>query len=245
MVQFLLIIEIIFRIRKASIEGTIAEEETKKYKLEYNPGDGEDPAGDIVPSDTAPPEISILSPEERDYTNDQILPLIYDISDDISPTDKINLTTTSCSESICEDISSQSQIDLSLENLGEHSIKITATDEAGNASEKEIKFQITTSLGAIRNNVAHFWDLELINTRYEKTYLLFKLRQLDELFNWLQQYENSNLGPAVKIFLTNSIKKTINFYINQLVYHISHVTPQLIDEQMAGFLAENLNFIRP
>jgi pimeloyl-ACP methyl ester carboxylesterase len=191
--------------------------------------------------DKTAPTIVINSPEnEKTYLNNQILPINYSIIDNLSPPDKINSTIEYDNK-----IFSKKDIDLSLEHLGNHALKITATDAAGNAIEKENTLTSKTNIDAIQQNVDHYLSLNLIKTKYEKAYLTLRLGQIKELFKMLNQLENSILNPTMKKMMTDGIKKIIDSNISQLVYHITHALPQLIDQKIAELMVEDLNFIRP
>lgn len=185
--------------------------------------------------DTEAPVIKINEPQEEDYLNNEIITVDYEISDDFSQPENIAKEIELDGEEFTD-----SNVDLSLLNLGEHTFKITAADEAENSAEKEIKFVTNTNINAIRDNVDHYFNLKLINTKYEKLYLKRKTAQIEELFRWLDQVENAGARPAVKKILTDGITSTIRFEVKQTINHINSTTARLIDKQASDLLQESL-----
>ena len=226
--------------QESEAEGAITEEEIKKYKLKYNPDDISDPVGDIELADTIPPVITITSPEDqKSYLNDQVIPVDYSVTDDTSASENIAKTIEYDSADFSAD-----EIDLSLQYLGEHELKITATDEARNTGEKTITFQDTTNLNAIQNNINHYWDLKLIKKKIAKRYLIIKLKHLEKLFNLLEKTENSKLKPKPKQAAIDALKKVINADINRLIKQINRRSPRWFDQNIADLLTESLGCLK-
>jgi len=228
--------------QESEVEGTINKGEIKEYKVEYNPENTEDPIGNIEPFDTTPPTITITFPKDQEiYLNDQYnLSLGYEITDNVSQTDRITKTIEYDGKSFTE-----SQIDLSLESLGKHTFKITAADEAGNPANEEITFQITTNLEAIQNNLNHYYfDLGLIKKEIAYKYLSRKLKNLEKLFDLLEKIENSKLNPEPKQEAIEALKKIINADIDRLVRQIKRKSPHWIKSGVASFLIESMDYIK-
>ena len=195
--------------------------------------------------DKTAPAITISSPKKEEYLNNQILPINYTITDNLTQQDKIVFTTTSCSENVCDENFSKPSIDLSLEHLGNHEFKVTATDEAGNLSQAETNFTSKTSLDAIQNNANHFWELGLLKKKFVRKYLAIRLKHLEYLFNLLEKTKNSNLKPKPKQAAIEALKRAINADIDRLIRQLNRKSPCWIDPKAAELIIEDLNFIRP
>ena len=194
----------------------------------------------IYNPDTTPPVITITSPEDqKSYLNDQVIPVDYSVTDDTSASENIAKTIEYDSADFSAD-----EIDLSLQYLGEHELKITATDEARNTGEKTITFQDTTNLNAIQNNINHYWDLKLIKKKIAKRYLIIKLKHIEKLFNLLEKIENSKLKPRPKQAAVNALKKIINVDIDRIIRQIKRKSPRWLDPKVANLLIESLREIK-
>jgi len=219
-----------------TIEGKIQTDELKEAKIDvkqdqvtYNP-------------DTTPPTISISSPEEKDYTNDEVLTVDYKAED---------LESGIASEKWQVEKDGQiidwqeKSIDLSLEHLGSYVFKVSATDKAENPADKEVRFRIITNLNAIQNNLNHYYfDLGLIKKEIAYKYLSRKLKNLEKLFDLLEKIENSKLKPKPKQEAIEALKEIINADIDRLVRQIKRKTPEWINQKVADLLIEDLNNIR-
>jgi len=191
--------------------------------------------------DTTPPTISISSPEEKDYTNDKVLTIDYKAEDSESGI----ASDTWQVEKDGENLNWQEKnINLSFEHLGNYTLKVSATDQARNSNKKEVKFQITTSLDAIKTNINHYFDLGLIKKKIARKYLMIKLRHLENLFNLLEKIQNSKLKPKPKQAAIVALEKIINADIDRIIRRINCKSPQWIDPKAAEFLIEDLNYVR-
>jgi len=219
-----------------TIEGNIQTDELKEAKINvkqdqvtYNP-------------DITSPTITISSPEEKDYTNDNFLKIDYRVEDLESGVESQNWEIEKGGEKI--DWQGEN-IDLSLEHLGSYVFKVLAKDKAGNLSKKEITFQIITNLEAIRNNLNHYYfDLGLIKKKIAYKYLSRKLKNLEKLFDLLEKIENSKLKPKPKQEAIEALKKIINADINQLTEQIDQRVPSWFDQNIADLLAESLSYLK-
>ncbi|PIV45177.1 MAG: hypothetical protein COS25_01225 [Candidatus Nealsonbacteria bacterium CG02_land_8_20_14_3_00_37_10] len=200
-------------------------------------------AGDqvIYNSDTAPPVISIFSPEEKDYTNDKILAIDYKAEDSGSGIANEAWRVEKDGENLNWQ---EKSVDLSLEHLGNYTLKVVATDYAGNSGMEEVIFQVTTSLDAIQNNINHYWDLKLIKKKIAKRYLIIKLKHIEKLFNLLEKIENSKLKPRPKQAAVNALKKIINVDIDRIIRQIKRKSPRWLDPKVANLLIESLREIK-
>ena len=218
-----------------TIEGNIQTDELKEAKINvkqdqvtYNP-------------DIASPTITISSPEEKDYTNDEVLTIDYKAED---------LESGIASEKWQVEKDGQiidwqeKSIDLSLEHLGSYVFKVSATDKAENPADKEVRFRIITNLNAIQNNLNHYYfDLGLIKKEIAYKYLSRKLENLEKLFDLLEKTKNSRLKPKPKQAAAETLERIINAKIDCLIRQINRKTPEWIDQKVADLLIEDLNNI--
>jgi len=222
----------------ATISGTATpnQEESKNLRIT------EDEI--IVGSDKIPPEISIISPEEnKAYLNTGTVPIIYEISDNKSPRDKIE------KEIYLDENKLQSEnIDLAFLNLGEHRIRIIAKDEAGNIGQKEVSFKTKTSVDAMIDNLAYYHKLKMIE-KQDKVVLTANIeiiKQLQEMMVLLEK--NKFIKNRTKEMLIVNLEKQINFHLDWLSFYVEvRSDPNLrnnIDPEAGKLLIEDFNFLK-
>ncbi len=220
----------------AEINGTAQAGQTNESIIEVQ-GD-EVIAGE---KDDIPPTIEIISPEEKEYLNNQILSIKYAAEDDITPPDKIISETYYDGNKF-----TASEIDLSLENLGDHKIKITAQDEAGNSTEEETNFPIITGISAIINNINYYHELGLIKNEKDKKFLENQLKILEKNLALLEKIKkNDKIKPGAKRELTELFEKLANKHIDLIIQFIETNRRNAFAEKAQELLIESLNFIRP
>jgi hypothetical protein len=202
-------------------------------------------AGDEVinldQKDETAPEITVTSPEAKAYLNNEILPVNFTASDDKSETNNIQTKKFLNGQSY-----SGNEIDLALENLGEHKLEIMAVDEAQNKGEAEINFQTTASINSILDNLEHYISLGLIKGKAEKKFLREELGKTRLLFWLTEEIKNNSKFPAnAKKKLIKMAVQIANYNIDIITKYIQIRTGKTIDSQAAGLLIESLNYIKP
>ncbi|KKR44438.1 MAG: PGAP1 family protein [Candidatus Moranbacteria bacterium GW2011_GWC1_45_18] len=205
-----------------------AKVEVTEDQIRYNP-------------DKTPPTITVSSPEKKDYTNDEILAIDYEVQDPESGVASNVWQVEKDGQNVGWQ---KNAVDLSFEHLGNYVLRINAADNAGNSIEKEANFQVVTSLEAIRNNLNHYFSLGLIKKKVAHKYFDAKFRNLEKLLSLLKKAENSNLKPKPKQEVVASLEKKISKSISVIIRQINRKTPQWIDPKAANFLIEDLNYIR-
>ncbi|MFA6383652.1 MAG: hypothetical protein WCX17_04510 [Parcubacteria group bacterium] len=164
-------------------------------------------------SDTLPPIITLTSPENKDYLNSRTVSVTSSVTDDVSAPENI------IQKIFLDGIEIGSlQIDLALQKLGEHSVKVTAEDEAGNKSDKMVEFTVSTDIDAIMANVSHYYDLKLIRNKSTKNILEARLRVMQNLSNNMLMIQNNPWIPQkTRAILAENFQKIINFQIDQII----------------------------
>jgi hypothetical protein len=143
---------------------------------------------DTVTLDTITPEIKIESPiDSKEYLNDQMLNVDYLVSDNVSEVKNIKTNVQYDGKDLRND-----KIDLSLEKLGQHTILITAQDEAGNASEETINFKIIADIDSIAKNIDHYFELGLIKDLETRDFLKSKVSELAHAQDMIAKLDGKN-----------------------------------------------------
>ena len=190
--------------------------------------------------DTAPPTITITSPQNKTYLNDQILNIEFEVKDD-----KTELENMETEIYLDNQILESKNIDLALRSLGEHKIKIIARDEAGNQSEEEIIFQATTSLDALIKNIKHYYELGLIKSQRTEKILIKAVKKLKKAGKLIQKIQNHKKIPKnKKNKIIKFVQKRINYYINRIIKYINRKPDKLIKPRAKELLAESLEYLK-
>lgn len=127
-------------------------------------------------ADTTIPEITITSPENKEYINDEHVPVTYAVTDNVSSEDKIAKAAELDGE-----IFDQAAIDLSLNTLGDHALAVRATDEAGNEAMQTVTFENTATFSSLQNNIDHYFSLGLIKKKNDAKHIKVFLRHIQRV----------------------------------------------------------------
>ncbi|MDD3487638.1 MAG: right-handed parallel beta-helix repeat-containing protein [Candidatus Moranbacteria bacterium] len=216
-----------------TIEGKIQPEEIKENEVAVDEEE--------ISYDDNPPEISISSPEEIDYTNDKILEIDYSATDNESGIASSSWKVEKDGENVNWEGES---IDLSLVHLGDYIFTVEASDNAGNSKTESRNFRIKTDIGSIRNNIFHYDSLGFFKKKAVLRYLSARIRAIKNLLDALEKTESSKLKQKPKEMAQKVLEKTINFKIDQTIKQINRKTPKWIDPQTAEFFVEDFNSIK-
>ena len=136
-----------------------------------------------------------------------------------------------------------------MQNLGEHKLKITATDEAGNQGEKEISFQLETNIKAIIDNVNRYATAGLIKNKADKTVLISRLKLIQGIKELIKTIEDSRFfNSRTKEKLVKALEEQINGQLNWLVEYVKQRSKagavNGIDSKIGSLLIEDFNFVK-
>lgn len=187
--------------------------------------------------DKTAPVIEIISPEEQNYLNNQILEINYGV------TDANNIEQQAYFDG---NILNSDEIDLSLNNLKKHTFLVSAIDEAGNKSEKSVTFETVTNFGAIISNVGHYYNLGFIINQNTKNFLETKVQNIQKMEDLLNIFQSSLLPKWAKEVVIENLKRVINHEVDNLIFQIKNQKniSRNITSEAKTLLIESLNFIK-
>ncbi|MFC2047831.1 NosD domain-containing protein [Chloroflexota bacterium] len=193
---------------------------TTSVTLVVNDGT-EDSAPDTVEitiQDTTPPEITITSPEERDYLRTEPLVIDFDVADICS--------AVAYSAILDGDTVSNGQIiDLLLLTLGSHTLTVNAEDSQGNVSDPvSVTFDIVANADSLLLTIEQMFDEGLIDNPGIVNSLLSKIT------NALDKIDQGKTMPAENI---------LNAFIN----YIHAQTGKHISQEAAAILIADAEYI--
>ena len=160
----------------------------------------------IQPADVTPPEISIISPEARDYLRSEILSLNISITDSESG--------VFSSEIKFDDriVNNGESVDLFFEKLGTHRVSVSASDFIGNAADAGVNFQVIATIQSTISDIERAYSLGWIIKKSVKNTLIGKLERIDT--------HNRPLTPkTLKTFLVE-LEREHPRNINDLAYNL-------------------------
>ena len=128
-------------------------------------------------------------------------------------------------------------------NLGNHTIKITATDKANNTQEKEFTFSTTTNIQAIQDNIKKYYERRLIKSKQQKNMLLVSLEIIEQRLEFLEMIEsNPHISEKAKETIKKIVKKQIEQHIDFLIKQINH-KQKYYDAKVKILLIEDLQWL--
>lgn len=201
----------------ATFAGTATTGATEEKKIELL-------ADDIVISkedrDTTLPTITIASPESKSYLNNQMLPVTYAVTDNISAEANIQKIITLNGNAF-----SQPTIDLSLQTLGNHILSVQASDEAGNEAHQSVSFENTVTFASLRNNLDHYLSLGLIKKKEEVKHIREFLRYFEKLEEFVAHLEQiSYFPPKAKERIMKHLHKEAEHMKKEFIKYLSKKT---------------------
>jgi len=173
----------------------------------------------IVPkeNDTEAPTIEIISPQaDAEYRNDAILEIDYEVSDNVSSQENIEVNMFFDGEE-----TQKNNIDLSLQTLGAHTVRVTAKDEAQNESQKQVEFFAKATYASIIANTKHYHDLSLIKDTQTKRKLIKATKLLERIDVFIEKNKNNEkLSKKQKLRIVRYFEKRYNYFVQRIVNFI-------------------------
>jgi len=191
--------------------------------------------------DSIPPEVTIISPENnKTYTNSKILPLTYKVVDNQSATGTIETAVY-----FDDATTTVSSIDLSLQKTGNHKLRITSQDEAGNIGNASSTFVNSATIDSIIANISHYYDLKLVKTRVARDILLVSAKALKIQFAALDKLKKNNSLPVkTRLALIKTAQTAINRQIDVFAALLKKQTRFVLDPQANALLTGSLAYIK-
>lgn len=220
----------------AEINGTAQTGKIEENAVEIN-------GNEIVAKskDSEPPVISINNPKDGDnLLNNKKILIDFKVQDNVSETENIKSELYLDGKTL-----SDKNLDLSLQKLGSHKIKVWAVDEVQNLSQKEANFSLKTNIDAIITNLGHYYDLGMIKNRTDKGILDVLVNNIRSDINLLSQVKNGWFFNAQnKKTIVSLLQNYINYEIDFLIGHIQRKPDKIINAQAKTLLIESLESIK-
>ena len=211
----------------ATIQGTAALNQQEQFGITVDGGQVA-----VEESDIVAPAIAITSPQnDSSYLNSGFLAASYTVSDNKSAPDRIATKVFLDGVVIAAD-----QIDLAFQKTGIHILKIEAQDEAGNTSNKEVRFKVSATVDSIAANVKKFAGLGLIK-KPQNIVLAAQLKALQAQFDVLNKLKTDRKLPAkARTAAVKALEAVINRQIDLLIREIKKVSGKGIDIKIVNGL---------
>jgi|GEM_PF-762255 len=201
--------------------------------------DSADPQGlDVKPADMTPPEITISSPQSRDYLRSETLPVnvaIHDVESDIASSgikfdDRI--------------VHAGDSIDLFFEKLGGHAVSVSASDMIGNATSSVVNFRIIATIESTISDIERAYSLGWISRKTVKDNLLKKLQAAIKLERRIEILEENLPGKLSVTKRIEKIEKRIDKILaKELIKELERENPKNINDIGLNLLKEDINWL--
>jgi len=186
--------------------------------------------------DKISPVINILIPlETQEFTRDEFLTPEYEISDNYSGVDSNSLTLLIDNQ--------QGKQDLFYCNLGEHVLKITVSDLAGNQAQASVKFTVSADLDSTIIDVNRSYSLGWISNKTVKGWLNEKLNEIKkyeakfgERQKKLEQKRGKIMAQCLKKKNQAWCEKKLGKYYDKAVYKLNQIHQKIIAKRYQEIL---------
>ena len=191
--------------------------------------------------DITPPQIMIQSPlNNKQYLNNEKINFQYNVIDKESGifSQKAYLDKSETTDA---------KIDLRLLKTGIHKIKIEAYDKAGNYAEKNISFEVYTTLTALQSNLDYYsqkW-IHRPSTYFKLKSILKHIDILEKMKEKLEE-KSQNMHPLAKSKLEKQIQKidkSISKQYNKFIKEVERQKGKSIDESAADLLIDQAEYL--
>jgi hypothetical protein len=159
--------------------------------------------------DQMPPDISITSPTNSTYLDEQSPTMTYSVTDNISGVDNKSISATLDGKPI----SSETTVSLYTLSMGSHTFTVSASDSAGNVATQSVTFQVNTSIDSLKGLVSRFINNGLIDKSGVSNALTQALDS-GNLKSFVNQVEAQS-GKQINATVANYLLRDANFLLGQ------------------------------
>lgn len=170
----------------------------------------EEPILDLQPQDQTSPEITINSPQAKQYLHSDIIDLDYQITDDESG-------VAEHTQYLDDQSFNDNQIDLFFQALGQHTFTLNAKDRMHNSATSTVTFEVIATLDSLESDINRCYELGWIKYSWAKDIALQIVSKAKYWYNKYEIIKNTNpwLAQRIKsklISKLNYLKTLLNFY---------------------------------
>lgn len=208
------------------------------YKSTDRAGNIEAEKEQKIKIDLAAPVINILIPlETQEFTRAEFFTPEYEITDDYS-----GAATGSLAVLIDDQPINRPEQDLFYYDLGEHTLKITVRDLAGNQAEERVKFTVSADLDSTISDVNRSYGLGWITNKTAKNWLnqeLNEIKKYQEKFGQRQKKQEQKREKIMNQCLKKKnqawCEKRLKNY-NKVVYKLNQIHEKIIAKRYQEIL---------
>ncbi len=195
-------------------------------------------AGEVIQekSDEIPPTVTLTSPESKTYQNMGSIKISFTGADETTVLENIAYEVL-----LDENGYVGETIDLSLFSLGAHTLRVRATDEAGNVGEASVNFTLETSWESQLENIEHYRELGFFKHEWSAKTIEGNTRALllGEKILW-EHHAVFERYPSLKMILLRGLNRRADV----LEIFIESQRGTEIDTRATERLLENMEFLR-
>ena len=186
--------------------------------------------------DTTPPGVNIVSPESITYQNTEMIALVFSASDDKTLPEHLKQEVF-----LDECPYSEKTVDASLLSLGTHTVRVRATDEAGNVGEATASFTLETSWASLLGTIKRYRALGLF--KHEPFGKSLEVRA-KVLFRAEQFFRSQAVFFEKHAALKAIALRTLKNQIDAFEQDIQRQSGAEIDARAADRIVESLEFLK-
>lgn len=190
----------------------------------------------MEPADQMPPEIIISSPQSRDYSRLERIPVEVAVSD---------LSGVGWSHNTLDGVVSHSSlIDPFYLKLGEHQFSVSAADNFGNVATSTVNFRLIATVESTISDINRAYELGWIEKEKIKNRLIEELKNIIKWRHQIEVLEHSDKNPKQQIIdrLEQKItKKLIKTLLKEL--ERDYYKKGVINRQVYELLKEDLEWL--
>jgi len=238
--------------------------EDGEYKIIYysidRAGNREEEKNEVIKIDKTKPEVLLSIPGE--ISHDQKLNILYNASDNYS-----GIASDTIAVYLDDKLLTANAIDLFYQKTGEHALKITAEDMAGNIGSSTVKFKIIATPDSVISDIQRLYDLRWITDRTISKILIREIEDIkwhlnrlneakDRIIKNIARIEASNQSAKMKtkliqryneelLRLDRENNKKLNFVYDRIERSLGkYLKRNLINREAYDIIKDNVNYLR-
>src|SRR3989344_7961419 len=191
----------------------------------------------IQPEDMIPPQITVNSPQNKDYVHSDNFNVSYTSTDDSG-------TFSSSAKMDNMNINNGQNVDLFYQQLGNHNLTVQAEDNVNNQVNVVVNFRITATVDSTISDINRAYELGWISDKSTRDDLIDRINKAVKLIT-LIQYVEQQVGDETALQAVETVEKKLDItFGNQFLTYLQ--TPKSlksINQQAYDLIYSDINWL--
>ncbi|MBU2472972.1 hypothetical protein KKE74_02985, partial [Patescibacteria group bacterium] len=193
----------------------------------------------IIPEDTIPPQITIVSPEAKDYLHSDNLNINYSVVDNESG------VFSSSAKFDTINVENGEDIDLFYQPLGSHDFTVQTKDNVNNQSSVAVQFRVIATIDSTISDINRAYSLGWITKKSTRDSLIRQINKATKLITKIQRIKQKLSDKHNLLKKVQKIERRLDDALSRIILRKLAVLKKTgtINQQAYDVISSDINWL--